>query len=949
MPTFRQDTKIGGMVPMMKTDDINDQAITKDKIRDGNVTTEKLAEGAVSTDKLPDGAVKTEKIADGNVTTSKLADGAVSTSKIADQNVTKEKIADQSVDNSKLSPEAVTYDKLKDKSVITEKLNDRAVTTEKLEEKAITNIKLGDQSVDGRVVREASIEGKHIGNNSVSTSKIASRSVTNEKIAYNSVSRAELTPDVRISIDKKADAEQVANSLYGLEKKIGERFVVEGDVTNLPDEEDLTSVKESERDVLKLADRSYAPDKFSGKGYKILRRNIKPVSIAVTKIRVESVPSSDGTLSFTINGKETQVVVSVSTDNTTVLVAQKVASALQKSITEYEVLVDTSLITLTRKSGGSVTPSVFSASTTGVVCTVTDSTKREFRNILTEVMLNQSNTIYEIRYDFDLNGETIEIQKGCKLIFGGGYLKNGNIVGNQSFIESNSRRIFFNIVLLGTWSFENIIVEWFGCSIKSSDTENRDVLLRNIIPTAININKNVYFGNTGVYNVRNNFPLKPLTDYKNIKIFGNGFGTCINITHIEDTKEGTFFIYGIKNLTFFNFKITCSERDNTYNGEHALAFNGYSENIIVDSLYIKGFKSGNGGTTQDGGRAISFHQGYEMLFDESTWRPIYSDTPKHSSKEFVKNITIKNCHISECSNGFSYSILVTDGLVNEEIANIDFSDNLIEFADSGLTIDSDIHGNGSAEGAIIGNCGIFIRNNRFINNTQHISCAISKNIVIENNVLEGTKESVVFDSTHGIRLLSCSDVVVEGNKLNNCGVYGIITRQYSTSDAYICKNVLCSFNMITNVDYGITNKDKIITTNGIKNLMLIYNLMQCNKAGYDFNNQQPYYMTTLLTAGNRCYSDSFFLNTYSDGFPAKTDQNEGASVFSTLRDKPLWFNSKGIWQDAYGNPYNTEYHGNSENRPSNGVKLGTCYFDTTLNKPIWWTGEKWKDSTGTDA
>lgn len=172
---------------MMKTDDINDQAITKDKIRDGNVTTEKLADGAVSTDKLPDGAIKTPKIADGNITTSKLAEASVVTSKIADQNVTKDKIADQSVDNSKLSPKAVTYDKLNDKSVITEKLNDRAVTTEKVEEKAITNPKLGDQSVDGRVVREASLETKHLANESVTTDKIARKSITKDKIAEGAV------------------------------------------------------------------------------------------------------------------------------------------------------------------------------------------------------------------------------------------------------------------------------------------------------------------------------------------------------------------------------------------------------------------------------------------------------------------------------------------------------------------------------------------------------------------------------------------------------------------------------------------------------------------------------------------------------------------------------------------------------------------------------------------
>lgn len=187
MPTFRQDTKIGGMVPMMKTDDYNDQSVTKDKLRDGSVTTEKLADGAVNTDKLSDGVITTPKIANQNVTTEKMADAAIVTSKIADQNVTREKIADQSVDNSKLSPKAVTYDKLNDKSVITEKLNDRAVTTEKVEEKAITNPKLGDQSVDGRVVREASLETKHLANESVTTDKVARKSITKDKIAEGAV------------------------------------------------------------------------------------------------------------------------------------------------------------------------------------------------------------------------------------------------------------------------------------------------------------------------------------------------------------------------------------------------------------------------------------------------------------------------------------------------------------------------------------------------------------------------------------------------------------------------------------------------------------------------------------------------------------------------------------------------------------------------------------------
>lgn len=326
MPTFREDVKIGAKVPIMKTDDYNDQSVTKEKIRDGNITSEKLADGAVSTDKLPDGAV--------------------------------------------------------------------------------------------------------------STSKIASRSVTNEKIAYNSVSIAELTPEVRMSIDKKADAEQVNSSLYNLEKKIGDRFVVEGDVTNLPDEEDLTSVKESERDVLKLADRSYAPRNFIGKGYKILRKNIKPVSLAVTKIVVSSAPTSDGYISFIINGVESHVDVVTSSDTTTDKVADKIVLKLTETMTEYEVSKDASTITLTRKFGGEVsTASSFSAVNTGTSCSITDSTKKELRNIITPIMMNQPNTIYEIRYDFDIMGEEIKLPDGVSLYYNGGSIKNGTIyLSNTIFL-----------------------------------------------------------------------------------------------------------------------------------------------------------------------------------------------------------------------------------------------------------------------------------------------------------------------------------------------------------------------------------------------------------------------------------------------------------------------------------------------------------------------------------
>lgn len=47
------------------------------------------------------------------------------------------------------------------------------------------------------------------------------------------------------------------------------------------------------------------------------------------------------------------------------------------------------------------------------------------KNVLTQEMINQPNTIYEIRYDFDLNSKEITIPEGCTLKFEGGSLDGG--------------------------------------------------------------------------------------------------------------------------------------------------------------------------------------------------------------------------------------------------------------------------------------------------------------------------------------------------------------------------------------------------------------------------------------------------------------------------------------------------------------------------------------------
>ena len=51
-------------------------------------------------------------------------------------------------------------------------------------------------------------------------------------------------------------------------------------------------------------------------------------------------------------------------------------------------------------------------------------------NILSQDMINNSNTIYHIQYDYNLNGQTITIPEGCVLRFNGGTISNGELKGN---------------------------------------------------------------------------------------------------------------------------------------------------------------------------------------------------------------------------------------------------------------------------------------------------------------------------------------------------------------------------------------------------------------------------------------------------------------------------------------------------------------------------------------
>lgn len=72
-------------------------------------------------------------------------------------------------------------------------------------------------------------------------------------------------------------------------------------------------------------------------------------------------------------------------------------------------------------------------------------------------------TIYEIRYDFDLGGASVTIPAGCVLKFVGGSISNGTIVFNGTYLDAFSGVAFRDDVnVSGMVGNEYVIPEWFG-------------------------------------------------------------------------------------------------------------------------------------------------------------------------------------------------------------------------------------------------------------------------------------------------------------------------------------------------------------------------------------------------------------------------------------------------------------------------------------------------------
>jgi hypothetical protein len=69
-------------------------------------------------------------------------------------------------------------------------------------------------------------------------------------------------------------------------------------------------------------------------------------------------------------------------------------------------------------------------------------------------MINETNTVYEVRYDFDLNGTTVTIPENCIIKFNGGSIGSGKVFSDNKttilinppkIIDDYNDEIFFGV------------------------------------------------------------------------------------------------------------------------------------------------------------------------------------------------------------------------------------------------------------------------------------------------------------------------------------------------------------------------------------------------------------------------------------------------------------------------------------------------------------------------
>ena len=655
------------------------------------------------------------------------------------------------------------------------------------------------------------------------------------------------------------------------------------------------------------------------------------------------------------------------------------------------------------------------------------------KNVLTQEMITDPNTIYEVRYDFDLEGAEITIPEGCVLDFKGGSLRNGTVQLNNTTVSNNDSTIFKNIILLGDGNTSYIESTWFEFP-KGELIDSQDYL-QSIFNLGKNNLSNIVFKKDSFYIRGNKNTSSVDIDFEDIKnsglyIYSNtvvdfGGSSIYNLSKSIQDNGNTIFIYYGENIKIKNLNIYGTLEETKITNKHHGIFIMGGNSIVLDNIKI--FKFGG-----DGILISRLNYGPVKHLSEPTNIKLNRITSQYNGRQGMSIICGTNIIVEN-------SMFLDTGYYNEDTVNpgagIDIEPNQVENTEK-----IPVH--------------VVIRNCKFINNKLGLSAGV---MPIKDSSIERKVE--LYDCYITDRCyLEPKDLIIDNCKFDLKDDTGIEVYQsiyirslYTTiKNSYIKTNKLwlsrhinfnddevgkheylnCTFKMknFTTLENDKTLKVSINNCNlsefSINNgkSTCTFNLSNSTLSGNNINYQYCNFMNCNITAETiinthcnfdnciikftapnrpsthiieqgdkskftKCYivgnenNNTFnvtesnkiqFNNCVINGRFPSTQLNESSlndvskylyNIFNSsthniiksinnyvypinIPSKRLIFHWNGIPYDAFGNKGDINYSGITSERPIDGVSLGFTFFDKTLNQNIYWNGNIWIDSNG---
>ena len=280
-----------------------------------------------------------------------------------------------------------------------------------------------------------------------------------------------------------------------------------------------------------------------------------------------------------------------------------------------------------------------------------------------------------IKKNIDLKGKVCNLTEGTILVFKGGMIKNGILIGNMTKIECNDGKAFDKVTIKGSWNVPDISTKLFADLSYENSLRDVVALAHPKVHNKIEIEKGIYkvkaerksdvcipiCSNTDLI-FQGTIKLVP-NDYKgyniiqangeNINIKGNG--TIIGDKHTHKGTEGEWGmginLKGAINVTILGLTIKDCWGDCIYIG-------GNSRNVLIENCKLDhGRRQGISVT-----KANIVTVRNCSITNVGGVAPEFAIDIEPNRRDSVDNILIENVIVKDCEGGF----LATRGLPNDD-------------------------------------------------------------------------------------------------------------------------------------------------------------------------------------------------------------------------------------------------------------------------------------------